>query len=330
MKKKRKHLKSEEDKGVKTTSKDRLHKRNRHRNRYDFDSLVKAYDKLAPYVKKNKYGDDSIDFADPKAVLSLNTALLYSYYNISFWDIPKGYLCPPIPGRADYIHHIADLLALINYGTIPQGPKFSCLDIGVGANCIYPIIGNNEYRWSFIGVDTDDVALESAQKIVSSNANLKKDVELRLQANPHDILLNILKPKEEVDLVVCNPPFHGSLEEAIDATTRKLKNLNLNNDSKPVLNFGGKNNELWCKGGELKFVNDMIIQSKKISSSCLWFSALISKHNNVKKVNASLKNAEAEEVVMLPMGQGNKTSRVIAWTFHNKEEQNNWAKRRWK
>ncbi len=330
MKKKSKNHKQKSSQSGIASTKDRLHKRNRHRNRYDFESLVKANNELSSYVQKNKYGDDSIDFSDPKAVLSLNTALLYSYYNIVYWDIPKGYLCPPIPGRADYIHHIADMLALNNYGTIPQGSKVCCMDIGVGANCIYPIIGNNEYRWSFIGVDIDDMAIKNAKKIVDSNPGLKKDVELRLQTNPHDILLNILKPTEEVDLVVCNPPFHESLEEATDATKRKLKNLNLDRDSKPVLNFGGKSNELWCKGGELKFITDMIIQSKKVSSSCLWFSTLISKHNNVKKANAALLKVGVKEVVTLPMGQGNKTSRVIAWTFHTKEDQKKWAKRRWK
>jgi 23S rRNA (adenine1618-N6)-methyltransferase len=45
--------------------------------------------------------------------------LLISYYDIQKWDIPH-YLCPPIPGRADYIHYIADLLAESNNGIIPK------------------------------------------------------------------------------------------------------------------------------------------------------------------------------------------------------------------
>ena len=29
------------------------------------------------------------------------------------------------------------------------------------------------------------------------------------------------------------------------------------------------------------------------------------------------------------MGQGNKTSRILAWTFHNVEAQKAWAASRW-
>ena len=41
----------------------------------------------------------------------LNRAILMHHYGVKSWDIPAGYLCPPIPGRADYIHSVADLLA---------------------------------------------------------------------------------------------------------------------------------------------------------------------------------------------------------------------------
>jgi len=96
------------------------------------------------------------------------------------------------------------------------------------------------------------------------------------------------------------------------------------------LNFGGQNNELWCKGGEQKFVLNMIRESRKFSSHCYWFSTLISKQTTLKNALKALKNENAAEVVTLPMGQGNKTSRVVAWTFMNKEQQQDWIKSRWK
>lgn len=40
----------------------------------------------------------------------LNKALLAAHYDIEYWDIPDTYLCPPIPGRADYVHRAAELL----------------------------------------------------------------------------------------------------------------------------------------------------------------------------------------------------------------------------
>jgi 23S rRNA (adenine1618-N6)-methyltransferase len=41
------------------------------------------------------------------------------------------YLCPPIPGRADYIHLHSRLLAESNNGIIPKGHGIQGLDIGI-------------------------------------------------------------------------------------------------------------------------------------------------------------------------------------------------------
>ena len=310
--------------------KSKLHPRNKHRERYDFKQLIDSCPDLAQFVKLNIYRDESIDFSNPEAVKALNTALLKHYYDIDYWDIPQNYLCPPIPGRADYIHHIADLLCSNNYGKMPTGAKIKCLDIGVGANCVYPIIGNKEYGWSFIGSDIDSVSIESANKIIALNPSLKGKVELRLQNNPKDFFYGVIRKDEPIDLSVCNPPFHSSLSEAQSATLRKLKNLSHEKITKPTLNFGGQNNELWCEGGEERFVRNMIRQSKKFSSTCFWFSSLVSKQYTLKSVYKVLTQAEAVEVKTIPMGQGNKISRIIAWTFFSKEEQNKWKNTRWK
>ena len=318
--------------------KSRLHPRNKHRERYDFKQLINTCPDLAQFVKLNLYNDESIDFSNPEAVKMLNKALLKHFYDIENWDIPQGYLCPPIPGRADYIHHIADLLQSYNYGKIPKGEKIKCLDIGVGANCVYPILGNKEYGWSFIGTDIDPVAIENANKIIESNPQLQKQIELRLQNNPKDFFYGIInfvegssvKKDELIDVTMCNPPFHASLEEAQSGTLRKLSNLNQKKVTKAVLNFGGQNNELWCEGGEERFVREMIRESKKFSTSCFWFSTLISKQSNLKSAYKALEKAEAIEVKTIPMGQGNKTSRIVAWTFLTKEQQNKWKNTRWK
>lgn len=306
-----------------------LHPRNRHRERYDFKGLIKSCPELAQFVKLNVYNDESVDFFDPEAVKLLNTALLKHYYDISYWNIPPGYLCPPVPGRADYIHHIADLLARSNGGKIPMGNGIKCLDIGVGANCIYPIIGIKEYGWSFVGSDIDPVSVESADKIIELNQNLKGKIELRLQSNPKDIFSGIILANERFDLAICNPPFHPSLAASQSGTLRKLNNLNPHKINQPILNFGGQNSELWCEGGEERFVRDMIFQSRQFVTSVYWFSALISKESNLKSVYDAIRKAGAVEVKTIPMGQGNKISRIIAWTFLTLEQQKAWVSRRW-
>src|SRR3954469_1398520 len=203
------------------SEKTQLHPRNKHRQRYDFKTLIEGLPTLAPFVKQNAHGDESIDFFDPKAVKALNKALLHQYYNIEYWDVPKDYLCPPIPGRADYIHYIADLLS----SSALKGSKITCLDIGVGANCIYPIIGSQEYSWSFIGSDIDAKAIHSASSILEKNKCLKGKLELRLQNDSSQLFKGILKEKEMIDVSICNPPFHLSAREAYAGSIRKLENL---------------------------------------------------------------------------------------------------------
>lgn len=310
--------------------KSRLHPRNRHRERYDFGQLIVACPDLAKFVKMNLYNDESIDFSDPEAVKMLNKALLKHFYQIEHWDIPQNYLCPPVPGRADYIHYAADLLRGKNYGKIPTGNEIKILDIGVGANCIYPLIGNKEYGWSFIGSDIDQSAIESADKIINSNSVLAGKIDLRLQPDPKDIFYGILQKNEPIDLSLCNPPFHASLAEAQSGTLRKLNNLNEGLITSPVLNFGGQNNELWCEGGEERFTQDMIRQSRQFLDSVFWFTTLISKQSTLKSAYDTLRRADAVEVETIPMGQGNKTSRLLAWTFLNPSEQKKWANTRWK
>jgi len=294
--------------------KSELHPRSQHRGRYDFEALIKSSPELAAFVAPNTYGDASVDFFNPDAVKALNTALLKHFYGLKFWDIPEHYLCPPIPGRADYIHNIADLLKE-NLSKIPEGNHIKGLDIGIGANCIYPIIGNHEYGWSFIGSDTDEKAIASAYSIVEHNSNLKSNIEIRLQTQKNAFFKGILNTDEHIDFTMCNPPFHASAEEAKKAALRKLKNLKGKANQKTILNFGGQQNELWCKGGESRFIKNMIFESKQFANQCKWFTTLVSKAENLRGIYKDLKIVNATGIRTIEMGQGQKISRIVAWRF---------------
>lgn len=306
-----------------------LHPRNPHNAPYDFNALIKSEPELAPFVSKNKYGNLSVDFADAKAVLMLNRALLSSFYEIKNWKIPKEYLCPPIPGRADYIHYIADLLALSNEGKIPTGTKIKALDIGVGANCIYPIIGNSAYGWSFVGADVDPVSLRSAESLIQTNSSLTGHIECRTQANPDNIFIGVIHQDDTFDFTLCNPPFHKSEEEASTGTQRKVRNLSKKKRQTKTLNFGGQANELWYPGGEIAFITKMIKQSLKYSKNCLWFSTLVSKKENLSVIYRVLQQVGAKEVKTIEMKQGQKTTRIVAWSFMTQKAQAQWGKERW-
>jgi 23S rRNA (adenine1618-N6)-methyltransferase len=306
-----------------------FHEKNPFHGRYDFDVLVKKTPELGAFVHENEHGVTTIDFSDAEAVKLLNKALLHAQYEIEHWDIPKGYLCPPVPGRADYLHHVADLLKESNKGKLPNGKAVKVLDIGTGANCIYPIIGNRTFEWKFVGSEVDPLAVKSATQIVSSNRNVAKSIEIRTQEIVTNILNGVIYPNDVFDLTVCNPPFFKSLEQAAGSNKRKQKNLGIKS-SHNALNFGGQNTEFWTKGGEKVFIQKMIKQSAQFTTQCLWFTSLVSNIRNLPYLEKCLEQANVIRVKVIEISQGQKTSRILCWSFLSKNEQKKWADRRWK
>ena len=299
------------------SSKLKFHLKNKHQGGYDFSKLCKAYPLLSESVFENQYQTKTVDFSNPNAVKALNTALLFLHYKIMYWDFPADNLCPPIPGRVDYIHHLADLL---KSSSIDKNARI--LDIGTGASCIYSLLGNAEYNWQFVGTDIDKKSIENAQYIIDKN-NLTKKISLKHQLDKSHILKGILSVTDKFEAVICNPPFHDSNEAAIAATKKKLKGLDQETDF--VRNFGGKHNELWYKGGEKVFIHNYIYESSLFKKQCCWFSTLVSKKENVRPIKVSLKKLKATEVKVIPMYQGNKNTRIVAWTFLTNQEQKEWS-----
>lgn len=319
-------MSSEKSNQEKTT----LHPQNKNRERYDLKALIDAVPELANHVKLNKYGDDSVDFSNPVAVKLLNKALLNHYYGIKHWEFPDENLCPPIPGRADYIHYMADLLKESNFGRMPAGEKITCLDVGVGASCIYPIIGVTEYNWNFLGSDIDSKSIASAKSIVEANDSLKGKIKCWLQNNSRFVFEGILNGDEKIDIMVCNPPFHSTADEAQSGTERKVKNLSGKREKTAELNFSGISNELITEGGESRFINDMVYESRRFGKNCFWFSTLVSKQSNLKSIYKTLEKVEAIQIKTINMGTGNKSTRIVAWSFLSKDEQKVWRDSRWK
>lgn len=292
-----------------------LHPRNRNRTRYDFEELCKSVPELEAFLTVTKTTHKSLDFSDPDAVKTLNRAILKHHYGIPYWNLPEGYLCPPIPGRADMIHYLADLLAESHGGKVPTGKDIRVLDVGTGANCVYPLIGHAEYGWSFVGSDIDETALQAAQHVITGNPAIAPHIELRRQPDKNTIFHNIIQPGEFFHLTMSNPPFHDGPEEATRHNQRKWKNLGKKTGKKPVRNFGGQSGELWCEGGELAFIERMIKESKKFKRQVHWFSTLVSKQANLPAIYRLLRKAHPTEFRTIEMAQGQKQSRVVAWSF---------------
>lgn len=252
--------------------------------------------------------------------------ILAHHYNIKYWDLPKGYLCPPIPGRADYIHQVVDLLADNNSGS--ENKKPHVLDIGTGASLIYPIVGSQSYGWYFTATDIDPVSINTAKAICEINPNLKKLVTVKQQKNPKNIFKGIIGEHDYFDITVCNPPFHGSMQEVLDANNRKQSKLQKNRarrnpngqankfaDAKNNLNFGGQNAELWTEGGEFAFISRMINESVDYAQQVNWFTTLVSRAENLKPLDALLRRVGARQIKTINMQHGQKASRILAWRF---------------
>jgi 23S rRNA (adenine1618-N6)-methyltransferase len=308
-----------------------MHPRNRHQDRYDFAALLRAWPPLKAHLVRTPDDRQSIDFADPAAVRALNRALLQSQYGVSGWQFPDGYLCPPIPGRADYLHGLADLLAECNGGVIPRGTAIRALDVGTGASCIYPLLGHVEYGWHFVGSEIDAAALTSARTIVAANPDLGEAIELRLQADSASILKGVIHGGERFDLTLCNPPFHASAAEAAQASASKWDKLGRSGAgrARPARNFGGKGRELWCRGGELAFVRQMVSESADFAASVYWFSSLVSKAAHLASLKQHLQKLGALEVRTVAMEQGQKQSRILAWSFLDATQREAWRQERW-
>lgn len=311
-----------------------LHPKNAHRAAYDFANLANKHAPLQAHITTNAYGNPSIDFANPKALVALNCALLKTYYDIHHWAMPEGYLCPPIPGRIDYLHYVADLLGTGHAPPKTDAAKLRLLDIGTGASGVYSLLACKAFGWDAVASDIEPASLKNVETIVNKNPSLRHRIELRLQKNPNHIFKGIIRTGEQFDLSVCNPPFHASLEEALKSNRVKRAKLAANRAKKlsaslppkiehnrPLsapagFNFGGQNNELFCKGGEQKFLRLMIKESQLFATQCRWFTTLVSKRENLKPAAKLLRKLNAGDIREIEMQQGHKITRILAWRFN--------------
>jgi 23S rRNA (adenine1618-N6)-methyltransferase len=279
-----------------------MHTKNPFIEDYDFIKLVQHHHPLKEFVFVNKYGTETIRFSDQKAVKALNRALMKMQYGIN-WEIPDQNLCPPIPGRLDYLLHVEELVAKKN---------IHLLDIGTGANLIYPILAACHFKWSCTASELDPKSLSHAGEIIKNNQALSA-VVLRKQKNEQAILENIILPDDFFDVIVCNPPFFKSAADAQKQNQRKVRNLKIK-ETNP-LNFGGLSNELWTTGGEEVFIKKMILESTQFKNQVHWFTSLLSKKEHLKSLLTVIKKTKPKDYKVVDLDLGNKSSRFIAWTF---------------
>ena len=290
-----------------------MHKENPYIERYDFKSLTKHYSTLQKHVILNPAREQTIDFSVSRSVFELNKALLLADFKLEDYNLPIGYLIPPIPGRLDYLLHLQDFLS--EKFNIDTNSKVKGLDIGAGANGIYCILGAQHFNYTMVGAECDFKAVKIARANIKDTQTLQDKVEIRHQADKGCLFKNIIQSNEQFDFTVCNPPFHASKEDALKGSLKKINNLGTTtNRQEHLLNFEGQANELWCNGGETLFIKRLIKESILFKDQVKVFSCLVSKSDNLPKIEKQLKKAKANFEV-INMAQGQKKSRIVLWWF---------------
>ena len=121
------------------------------------------------------------------------------------------------------------------------------------------------------------------------------------------------------------PPFFASEQEAQAASSRKWANLGKVAQGHQR-NFAGQQHELWCDGGELKFVSRMITQSQLFKPQVCWFSSLVSQQKHLAPLQKLLRSVGVVQSEVIEMRQGQKVSRILAWSFLSTEQQQYWCR----
>jgi 23S rRNA A1618 N6-methylase RlmF len=136
----------------------------------DFAALAKKYERFREVWSPRS----GIMWSNPNASKIITETLLQEDFKLEV-VIPVDRLCPPLPNRLNYICWIADLLKLdVHLWSRSE----RCLDVGMGASCIYPLLGHSLYRWRFLGSDTDREAFTLAAANLARNPDAQKDIEI--------------------------------------------------------------------------------------------------------------------------------------------------------
>ena len=176
-----------------------MHAQNPYSDRYDLKRLATFNPELKEHIVSNPSNEDTIDFSDSASVYELNKAMLLADFNLDTYELPMGYLIPPVPGRLEYLLHIREFLS--EQFKIDGNTKLRGLDVGSGANGIYCILGTQHFNWNMVGSECDSNAVKIAKANVNSTKSLKNKIDIRHQENKSFLFKNVIQPSEQLSLI---------------------------------------------------------------------------------------------------------------------------------
>lgn len=162
-----------------STENNLMHDLNPYKNsKPDFKTLAQKYPELQQCLVHR--GDDAatINWAEPLSSRLVSEILLMEDFGLTV-KFASDRLCPPLPNRINYLCWLQETFKLC---CIDSRSGCSVLDIGVGASCIYPLLGNKLFHWSFVGSDIDSDSVLEAREVVINN-NLQEHISIVSVAN---------------------------------------------------------------------------------------------------------------------------------------------------
>lgn len=184
------------------------------------------------------------------------------------------------------------------------------IDIGVGASCIYPLLGCAvRANWRFGGTDVDETSLGHAQKQVVLN-DMQSRIRLKKAVSQGPILDLKALGIEHADFIMCNPPFFTSKQDML--ATHLTKKVS------PSAVCTGADVEMITEGGDLGFVSKIVDESTKLRGQVQWYSSMLGKLSSAQAVVQKLKQTGASNWAVTSLQAGHVTKRwAVAWSFDN-------------
>ena len=166
--------------------------------------LYTAYDEILPDAVRSTMRDLVKRRANAEPVAYL--VGMKEFYSLPF-EVTRDVLIP----RPD-----TELLVMEALRLIKENPAPKVLELGVGSGCISTAIAVNHKAVRIVGVEIYSPTLDVAQR------NLKRHhVEDRVELRLGD-LFSPLKPGEQFDVLVSNPPYIPTADiETLDPTVRQ-------------------------------------------------------------------------------------------------------------
>ena len=270
----------------------------------DFSLLIKKFPELTKYtLLKNEDGEYSFNWSDNKLSLLITKCILDFYFKIKYYSIPNNFLIPPVPSRLNYINLIKTLLISFNILTSKEENEIIGIDIGTGANLIYPLLGYSLYKWKFICSEINNEAFENSIKIIKEN-KLEEYIKLIKQKYKNYIFVGIINREKKYTFSICNPPYYDYEDEI--KKEDKNKNCEYNFD------------EIYYKNGEVGFFNKYFQESLCYSKNIFLFTYLIGKKSNAEKIYDQIsEDKNIKYCDMKKIKTGNNIRYIIFWTFFN-------------